>query len=112
MLRWLYRRIIGKLRLSSDQLKELRDKLQPSNICAYQFVEGGKMCPNTIALSIKEHRQTFKGKSEIKALLKQHGVTQLELWIFLLIYDLPAVLSQKFFEKSLMTMRSTIETMI
>jgi hypothetical protein len=112
MISWLYRRIIGKLQLSSDQLKQLHDKLQPSNICAYQFVKGAKMCPNTIALSIKERRQNFQGKSEIKALLKQHGITQLELWIFLLIYDLPAIISQRFLEKSLKTMRSIIETMI
>jgi hypothetical protein len=98
--------------LSKDELTELKSRLEPSNICTLQFFEDGKMCPNTTALAIKEGKEKFSGKQEVKDLLRRHGITKVELWIFLFLYDLPALISQRYFKESVRDFKSVIDKMI
>lgn len=112
MIKLLYKRIIRKLNLSVNQLKELKDKLALENICKGPFVQGEKNCPNTTALAIKEGRGRFQESSEVKKLLKQRGVNNIELWTFYLLFDMPALISERFFKKALSSMRTVVNELI
>lgn len=56
ILKSQYKKILKKLDLSTDQLHELRNTLQPKKICSGPFIQGEKMCPNTTALALKLDR--------------------------------------------------------
>jgi hypothetical protein len=66
------------------------------------------MCPNTTALSIKENGKRFADADEVRANLKAHGIGKPELWLFYLIFDLPSMVSNRYFEKSLKSLRESV----
>jgi hypothetical protein len=106
MLKYLYKKILRELRLSQGQLSILKNKLNTDTICAGPFIDGYKMCPNTTALSIKLNRNLNKG--DVKSLLKTNGVSDLQLKLFYIIFDTPAMISKSYFQKSLQTMQQAI----
>lgn len=112
MIRWLYKRIIHKLDLSVEELQELKMRLTPENICKGPFVQGEKNCPNTTALAIKESRERFKVADEVKKILGNYGITSAELWLFYIIFDLPAMISEDFFRRALTKMKISIVELI
>jgi len=112
MIKRLYKRIIRKLNLSEDQLKELKSRLLPENICKGPFVQGEKNCPNTTALAIREGAGKFKTSGEVKMLMMKYGIKNIELWMFYAIFDLPAILSEGYFRKSLAYMKSGVDDLI
>ncbi len=113
MIKWIYKRIIRKIDLPKNQLIELNKRLLSENICKGSWVEGEKNCPNTTALAIREDVGRFKVDSGVKQLLlKKYRVSSVELWIFYVIFDIPAMISQRFFEKSLTSMKTAIDELI
>ena len=82
--------------LSVDQLEELKNKFQPQNICVGPFIKGEKMCPNTTALSLKLNKRVMD-KSTVKRLFRSHGITNVELLVFYLLFDVPAMVSDRLF---------------
>ncbi|MBI2639282.1 MAG: hypothetical protein HYW90_00105 [Candidatus Sungbacteria bacterium] len=112
MLKRLYKRIIRKFDLSKGQLRELKDRLVEENICKGPFVRGEQNCPNTTALAIKEKVGKFKVSDEVGQLMVKYGVRRIELWIFYVLFDLPAILSEGYFRKSLASMRNAIDELI
>lgn len=112
MLKRLYKRIIRKFGLTENQLKELRDRLTSENICKGPFVQGEKNCPNTTALAIKEKVGKFRVSDEVGQLMARYGVRKIELWTFYTLFDLPAMLSEEYFRKSLATMRNAIDELV
>lgn len=111
ILKSKYKKILKKLNLSRDQLKELHNELQPQNICAGPFIKDNKMCPNTIALSIKLNKKP-ENKVFIKKILNQSGVTSFELLIFYFLFDLPSIISGKLFNKLLGDLRGATQELI
>ena len=112
MIKRLYKRVIRKFDLSVDQLRELKRRLAPENICKGPFVQGEKNCPNTTALAIKEGVDRFKMADEVKKLLAKYGVTNVELRTFYVLFDIPAMISERFFEQKLQKMKRTIDELI
>ncbi len=112
MLKRLYKRIVRKFNLNRDQLRELRDRLVSENICKGPFVQGEKNCPNTTALAIRENVGKFTVSDEVKALMTRYGVKRIELWAFYVLFDLPAMLSERYFRKSLAIMRDAIGELV
>lgn len=113
MIKWIYKRIIRKIDLSEDQLRELKERLLLESICKGSWVEGEKNCPNTTALAIKEGIGKFKVNNGVKRLLlKKYGVSNVDLWVFYAIFDIPAMMSRRFFEKSLVSMKAAIDELI
>ena len=96
ILKSKYKNILRKLDLSLDQLEELKNKLQPQNICVGPFIKGEKMCPNTTALSLKLNKRVMD-KSTVKRLFRSHGITNVELLVFYLLFDVPAMVSDRLF---------------
>lgn len=70
------------------------------------------MCPNTTALAIKEGENKFQNSTQVKQLLRQYGITSIELWLYYIVSDIPAMLSKRFFKNALESMRSSIDTLI
>ncbi|MDO8510066.1 MAG: hypothetical protein Q7S15_00385 [bacterium] len=112
MIKLLYKRIIRKFDLSETQLKELRVRLVPENICKGPFIQGEKSCPNTTALAIKEKVSRFKTAGEVKKLMEKYSVKNAQLWAFYVIFDFPAILSERYFKKSLVKMRNALGELI
>lgn len=112
MLKRLYKRIIRKFELTENQLRELRDRLTAENICKGPFVQEEKNCPNTTALAIKENIGKFKVSDEVGPLMTRYGVKKIELWTFYALFDLPAMLSEGYFSKSLSMLRGAIDELI
>lgn len=112
MVKLLYKRIIRKLGLSGAELKELKTRLIPENICKGPFVQGDKNCPNTTALAVKRGVAKFGTSDEVKRLMKEYGVKDIELWLFYVAFDLLAMLSDGYFRKSLRNMREAIDELI
>ncbi|MEK7208033.1 MAG: hypothetical protein AAB699_00615 [Patescibacteria group bacterium] len=112
MLKRLYKRIVRKFGLTKDQLRELSGRLVEENICKGPFVQGEKNCPNTTALAIKENVGKFRVSDEVKALMVRYGVERIELWTFYVLFDLPAMLSERYFKKSLVMMRDAIDELV
>ena len=75
-------------------------------------MQGAKNCPNTTALAIKEGVGRFIVSDEVKKLMKRYGVRSIELWAFYAIFDLPAILSESYFKKSLGEMKDVIDELI
>jgi len=63
-------------------------------------------------LAIKEGRGRFQESSEVRKLLKQCGVSSIELWTFYTLFDIPAMISEKFFERTLGIMRAAVDELI
>ena len=112
MLSILYIRIIKKLKLSREQLIDLKGRLQVGRVCEWgQFVDGDKKCPNTHPVAIVLERENLT-KKETKQYLSNAGVTSLELWAFYLLYDIPAILSNKLLESRLLVLHMAIDQML
>ena len=112
MIKWLYKRIIRKLDLSENQLGELKNKLVPESVCKGPFVKGNRMCPNTTALAIKEGVEKFTKSDEVRELLRKYGVGSIELWTFYFVFDIPAMLSDRFFEGAIKAMRGVANELV
>jgi len=112
MIKHLYKRIIRKFGLSEMQLKELHATLVQGNICKGPFMQGEKSCPNTTALAIKEKRTVLKDSSQVRALMRKYNVLGSELWVFYIVFDLPAQLSDSYFKKALKDMRNAVNELI
>lgn len=94
----LYKKILNRLKLTSEQRVELSNRLNPADVCAGPFIKGAKMCPNTTALNVKYKFDARADKNYIKNLFKQNRINQFDLWLFYLFFDLPAMFSKKFLE--------------
>ena len=94
MLKNLYKRILKKLNLSKEELERLQAKLKPENISAGPFIEGSKMCPNTTALSIKLDKIKLEDE-RVRQLFKKYKISNLDLVLFYLFFDMPSKLSTK-----------------
>ena len=105
--KWVYRRILGKINLSKNELLLLRQDLKKEKISHGPFIQDKKMCPTTIALSIKMGKRFNEDREIVKA-LKEVGINKSLLWLFYISYDLPSKISTKFFEKNLSDLRAVI----
>ncbi|MCP6720405.1 MAG: NUDIX domain-containing protein [Patescibacteria group bacterium] len=112
MIKWLYKRIIRRLDLSKDQLRELKSRLTPESICKGPFVQGERNCPNTTALAIKEGVSKFTESDKVRGLLRKYGISGIELWAFYLVFDIPSTLSDGFFESSIKAMKRVVNELI
>lgn len=112
MVRYLYKRMLGKLRPSRNQLQTLKAQLIPENICKGPFILGDKKCPVTTALEIKENPNTLKDAAQVRAMLRNHGVGTIELMLFYALFDIPAIASEKCFKKSLSIMQGAVSELI
>ena len=112
MLKQLYKRIVRKFGLTQNQLRELKSRLVEENICKGPFVQGEKTCPNTTALAVKENITKFDASAQVKPLLIKHGIRKIELWVFYILFDLPALLSEKYFRNSLVAMKGAIDELL
>ncbi len=111
ILKSRYKKILRKINLSSDQLEILKNRLQPMNICSGPFIKGEKMCPNTTALSLKVDEK-LSDKNRVRELLNQYGISNLELILFYIVFDIPAMISDSLFEKSLVVLRNSVDEII
>lgn len=111
ILKSKYKEILIKLNLSVDQLKELKNKLQPQNVCAGPFIKREKLCPNTIALSLRLNDRP-KDKVSVRKLLNQSRITNFELIIFYILFDFPAMISNKLFQKLLGNLKEAVQELI
>ena len=109
MAKRLYKRILKKLNLTRDQLKELQTRLITRNVSRGPFLSGDKMCPNTTALAIKRGIARFRDDREVKRLLKQYTVTPVELWVFYALFDIPAMVSERLFTRLLQDLKSAVD---
>ena len=107
ILKWTYRKILEKIKLSKNELLLLRQKLKKENISHGSFIQDKKMCPTTTALSIKMGKRFKEGREVVKA-LNENGIKKPLLWSFYIFYDLPSKISTKFFEKNLSDLRTVI----
>ena len=112
MLKNIYKRILQKLNLSHEQLLELKGRLKSGSISIGPFMTGSKMCPNTNALAIKLNRDRFSSNGEVRKLLNGFGISNPELWMFYLLFDLPALFSKNMKDKNLRVLQSAIDEMI
>lgn len=109
---YIYRKILEKLDLSKKDLQKLKNYLNERNICYGPFVKGNKMCPTTIALSIKLRTRKFKNNKIVNEKLKELGIDKLKLYLFYLTFDLPAMFSQKYFTNCLRNFQKVADTLI
>jgi hypothetical protein len=112
MLKELYKRIITKLELSKPELEVLKRNLREENICIGPFQSKDKMCPNTTALSIKLNTQRFNSSSEIRSRFKENGISNLELWLFYVLFDISSMLSETYFKKRMELFRDVVDELI
>ena len=103
MVKGLYKKIVRKLNLSYAQLEELETKLTEDYICSGPFISGGNTCPSTTALVIKEGQ--VPPVQDIRRVLNDYTISNIELWLFYIIFDIPSMISSKFFRKSLKLFR-------
>lgn len=111
MVKFIYKRILKKLSLSREELIILRKNLISGKVCAGPFIDGDLMCPNTLALSIK-----IKGDNiNIAGIRKEFhdlGVTWIELGIFYLVYDIPAMISRIYANESLFFLKKAVDELL
>ncbi|HEY4516993.1 MAG TPA: hypothetical protein VJG64_03530 [Candidatus Paceibacterota bacterium] len=112
MMLFMFEEMLRKLDLSQDQLKGLRERLIPDNICKGPFLQGDKKCPITTALVIKEGPDTLKDAAQVRARLRNYGIGTVELMLFYALFDIPAIISDIFFKRSIMTMHTAIDELI
>ena len=98
--------------LSKKELLNLKKELKEENICSGPFVKNNKMCPTTTALSIKLKAGKFKNGEFVSKKLKELDISKLRLSIFYLTFDLPAMISQKYFRKCLINFQKAIDVLI
>ncbi len=104
--------MLRKMGLSSDQLRQLQNRLYVGKVPeGGQFIDGTKKCPNTHPIAILASNENLS-KQETKGYLKKLGITFTEMWSFYLLYDVPAILSHKLLEKRLAILRGTIDEML
>jgi CRISPR/Cas system CSM-associated protein Csm4 (group 5 of RAMP superfamily) len=112
MLKDLYKKMLGKMGLSNEQLRQLQGRLYVSKVPeGGQFIDGEKKCPNTHPIAILANNENLS-KQETKDYLKKLGITFTEMWTFYFLYDVPAILSRKPLEKRLVVLRGAIDEMI
>lgn len=112
MIRFFYKRIIRKLNLSPEQLRTLQNRLVPEAICNGPFFKEGKMCPSTTALSLKLEQARLDDKTEILKQFRSFGISRFDLNLLYLVFDLPAIISDRFFRYSLQEMKLAIDEML
>lgn len=108
----IYKKILMKMNLSKNELLILKKKLTGRNICYGPFVKDGKMCPTTTALSIKLKKVRFEKNRDVSKNLRKIGINKLYLWLFYITFDLPAMVSRKFFKNRLRDFRKVVDDLI
>ena len=108
---YIYRKILERINLSKKELLKLKNKLIEENICCGPFLKNNKMCPTTTALSIKLKKK-FNEKNVVRKNLKEIGVSKVMLLLFYLTFDLPSIISHKFFIQRLKEFRKLIDDLI
>ena len=111
ILKLRYKKILKKLDFSVNQLTELKIRLVPKKICVGPFIKGEKLCPNTMALSLKLNGRP-SDKHAVRKLLNQFGITNFELIIFYILFDFPAMISDKLFEKLLENLKDATQELM
>ncbi len=106
MLKFLYKIILKKLGLNQQQLMALEGRLTPDRVCAGEFVQGSRLCPNTTALGLQEEIPEGANNAQVRAMLKKYRVDWVDLLMFYLLFDLPSKLSPKYFERALVSLRA------
>ncbi len=112
LLKNIYQNNIRALDLSKKQLETLKGRLLPNKVCYGPFIKDGKMCPTTTALSIKIRDRKFRDNSEIKIILRKSGIKKINLWIFYILFDIPSMLSERFFKNALNDLKEVINELI
>jgi len=110
--KYIYKRNLEKLNLTKAELLDLKKELREDNICVGPFVKGNKMCPNTTALSIKLKVGKFKENKTVSKKLKEMGINKTTLMLFYLTFDLPAMVSHKFFVRKLGDFREVVDELV
>lgn len=110
LLKSQYKKILENLDLSLEELYKLKSQLTPQNICAGPFIKEDKMCPNTTALHIKLDRPIEE--REARRLFNSRGVTNFQLRMFYILFDFPAMISDKLFNRSLNTLKEAVQELI
>jgi hypothetical protein len=95
MIENLYRTILRKLELSQEQLGDVKKLFAQDKICHGPFVKGDKRCPNTSALAQKENIDNDMSSGDIRRIFKKYDIVRKDLWMFYFLYDIPAMLSNK-----------------
>lgn len=112
MLKELYKRNLINLGLTSEQLKELRDIFNKNQVCAGPFIVGNKKCPNTSALSLVVGKESLLDNQNIRREFNKRGISNFDLKLFYLLYDLPAILSKKLFIRLNFKLKSAVDELI
>ena len=110
--KYIYKKNLEKLNLTKAELLELKKELREDNICYGPFVKGNKMCPTTTALNIKLKVGKFKDNNVVSKKLKEIGINKITLMLFYLTFDLPAMVSHKFFTRKLRDFRKVVDELI
>ncbi len=107
--KYIYKKNLEKLNLTKAELLDLKKELRDDTICYGPFVKGNKMCPTTTALNIKLKVGKFKDGGMVSKKLKEMGLDKTTLMLFYLTFDLPSMVSQKFFVRKLKEFRNVVE---
>jgi len=110
--KYIYKKNLKKLNLSKSELLDLKKALREDNICYGPFVKDNKMCPTTTALSIKLKFSKLKNNYIVSKKLKEMGINKTTLIPFYLTFDLPAMVSHKFFVRKLKDFRKVVDDLI
>ena len=110
--RYIYKNLLKKINLSKAELLKLKKELREDNICYGPFVKGNKMCPTTTALSVKLKVARFKNGEMVSRKLKEEDVSKTMLMLFYLTFDLPSMISHKFFTRKLRDFRKIVDDLI
>jgi len=109
---YIYRKVLEKLDLSKKDLQKLKNELKEEKICCGPFLKNDKMCPTTTALSIKLKAGKFKNSEIVSEKLRELGISKSRLYLFYLIFDLPAMISHKFFKRKLRDFRKVVDCLV
>ena len=110
--RYIYKKLLKKINLSKVELLNLKKELREDSICYGPFVKGDKMCPTTTALSIKLKIGKFRNNHIVRKKLKERGINKLILVLFYLTFDIPAMISYKFFKSKLRDFRKVVDELV
>ena len=109
--KYIYKKNLERLNLTKSELLKLKQELKEDRVCYGPFVKGNKMCPTTTALSIKLKVGKFNNKVVSKK-LREIGISRIMLILFYLTFDVPSMISHKFFSRKLGDFRKVVEDLI
>ena len=108
----VYKKIISRLKLSSHQLAQLEQKLQPTFTSRRPFVHGQRFCPISQALSVKVSR-SFNEKEEplLHKLIDHYGISKLRMIQFYCLYTPLSSFFSSYYELALRELRAEIQNL-